>query len=79
MEQQHGRQRDQGRQREAEANPTQGGLAIRCWLRLDYGRLFHQGFSELDVHGLARRWQRLEVEVNDDGDFLTNQVLRYSP
>jgi hypothetical protein len=30
------------------------------------------GFLKLYVHGLAGRWQRLEVEVNDDGDFLTN-------
>ena len=37
------------------------------------------GFSELDVHGLAGRWQRFEVEVNVDGDFLADQVLRYSP
>ena len=36
-------------------------------------------FSELDVHGLAGRWQRLEVELNVDGDFLADQVLGYSP
>jgi len=35
--------------------------------------------SELDVHGLAGRGQRLEVELDVDGDFLTDQVLGYSP
>jgi hypothetical protein len=37
------------------------------------------GFSELDIHGLAGRRQRLEVELNVDGDFLADQVLGYSP
>jgi hypothetical protein len=37
------------------------------------------GCSELDVHGLAGCRQRLEVEVNVDGDFLADQVLGYSP
>jgi hypothetical protein len=37
------------------------------------------GFSELDVHGLAGRRQRFEVEVNVDGDFLADQVFGYSP
>jgi hypothetical protein len=36
-------------------------------------------FSELDVYRLAGRWQRFEVEVNVNGDFLADQVLGYSP
>jgi len=35
--------------------------------------------SELDVHGLAGRRQRFEVEVNVNGDFLADQVFGYSP
>ena len=35
--------------------------------------------SELDLDGLAGRWQRLEVELDVDGDFLADQVLGYSP
>jgi hypothetical protein len=35
--------------------------------------------SELDLNGLAGRCQRLEVELNVEGDFLADQVLGYSP
>jgi hypothetical protein len=79
MQQQYGGKCGERGQRKEKANPAQGGLAIRCRLRQDYGRLFHQGFSELDVHGLAGRWQRLEVEVNVDRDFLADQIFGYSP
>jgi hypothetical protein len=34
---------------------------------------------ELDVDGLAGRWQRLEIELDVDGNFLADQVLGYSP
>ena len=37
------------------------------------------GCLELDVHGLAGRGQRLEIELNVDGGLLANQVLGYSP
>jgi hypothetical protein len=35
--------------------------------------------SELDLDGLAGGLQRLEVELDADGDFLANQVFGYSP
>ena len=35
--------------------------------------------SELDLHGLAGRCQRLEVELDVDGDLLASQILGYSP
>jgi hypothetical protein len=35
--------------------------------------------SELDLDGLADRYQRLEVELDIDGDVLASQVLGYSP
>jgi hypothetical protein len=35
--------------------------------------------SKLHLDRLAGRWQRLEVELNVDGDFLADQVLGYSP
>jgi len=34
---------------------------------------------ELDLDGLAGRCQRLEVELDVDGDFLASQILGYSP
>jgi hypothetical protein len=35
--------------------------------------------SELHLYGLAGRCQRLEVELNVDGDLLASQILGYSP
>jgi hypothetical protein len=35
--------------------------------------------SELHLDGLAGGYQRLEVELNVNGDFLADQVLGYSP
>jgi hypothetical protein len=35
--------------------------------------------SKLHLYGLAGRWQRLEVELDIDGDFLASQILGYSP
>ena len=35
--------------------------------------------SELDLDGLAGGLQRLEAELDADGDFLANQVFGYSP
>jgi hypothetical protein len=40
---------------------------------------WRSGRSELNGHRLADRFERLEVELNADGDFLVNQVLGYSP
>ena len=37
------------------------------------------GRSELHLDRLAGRLQRLEVELDVDGDFLASQVLGYSP
>jgi len=36
-------------------------------------------FSELDFDGLADGFQRLQVEVHFDSDFLAGLVFRYSP
>jgi hypothetical protein len=36
-------------------------------------------FSEMHLEGLAGGCQRLEVELNVDGDLLADQVLGYSP
>ena len=35
--------------------------------------------SKLHLYGLAGRWQRLEIELDIDGDFLASQILGYSP
>ena len=41
MQQQHGRQRDQGGERDVQADAAQSGLSFRGGLRLDYRRFFH--------------------------------------
>ena len=57
-------------------NPAFGGAAGSAWIT---GGSFIFSLSELHLDWLAGGGQRLEIELDVDGDFLANQVLGYSP